>query len=341
MKTNHRNFTHQLYRFITIAMLLLATEFLVAQVTYTYPLQNNLGSMPAGGPDLIVIPNNDGLTGEFTSRAIPVTTCVQGGTAFGYFFEDDAGLQYNNPSGFINQSYSLAMNFQIDEFLTPPSWVRLLSFTHVDDIGVYIKLTNPPTNGTLEFWPYGTVGQWDFFNTVDFYQLILVRNVSGVITIYINGQEFATYDDSGTQKFVPGPPDNFIVFFRDHPSVLANEASPGFVSYIILSNQTWTAEEVQDVWENFCPSLISVNEYTEEEIKIFPNPVTSDCIFISIGKTMGFADYFIYDCRGGFVKQGILTSEVNQVYLNEFVNGIYFLKVQDESGWHSQWIMKQ
>jgi hypothetical protein len=145
-----------------------------------------------------VIPNNSGLT---------------------------AGLQFNNPQGFIGQSYSLAMNFQIDEFISPPPWVRLLSFTHVDDIGVYIYLTNPPTNGTLEFWPYGTVGEYNFFNTNDFYQLVLVRNEDGLIKIYINGQEFAEYDDSSTQKFVPGPPDNFIVFFRDHPSVLANEAS--------------------------------------------------------------------------------------------------------------------
>lgn len=100
---------------------------------------------------MIQIPNNSGLTGEFVTRIVPSSTCGEGGDAAGYFFEDDAGLQFDNPPGFIDQSYSLAFNFQIDEFITPPPWVRILSFTHVDDIGVYIYLTNPPTNGTLQF----------------------------------------------------------------------------------------------------------------------------------------------------------------------------------------------
>jgi len=206
------------------------------QTTYNYPLIEDLSAIQAGAPGLIQIPNNAGLTGEFVTRVVPPSTCGEGGIADGYFFEDDAGLQFNNPPGFIDQAYSLAFNFQIDEFISPPLWVRILSFTHIDDVGVYIYLSNPPTNGTLEFWPYGTVGEYDFFTTVDFYQMILVRNDEGLIKIYVNGEEFAEYDDSETHKFIPGDPDNFIVFFRDHPSVAADEASPGFVSDILIGN---------------------------------------------------------------------------------------------------------
>ena len=136
-----------------------------AQVEYTYMLLDNFHGLPSTAPDLIQIPNNNSLTGEFVARTVPASTCGQTGTTHGYFFNDDSGLQFNNPSGFINQSYSIAFNFQVDEFISPPPWVRILSFTHIDDVGVYIKLTNPPTNGTLEFWPYGTVGTTDFFTS--------------------------------------------------------------------------------------------------------------------------------------------------------------------------------
>jgi hypothetical protein len=211
-----------------------------AQNTFTYPLINDMKGQPAPAPDLIQIPNNNGLTGHFTERDVPTTTCGQTGIARGYFFEDDAGLQFNNPSGFIGQAYSIAFNFQVDEFIDPPSWVRIMSFTHTDDVGIYIYLSNPPTNGTLEFWPYGMVGTDDFFTTVNFYQMILVRDDAGAIQIYVNGDKFADYDDSQTQKYLPQSPDNFIIWFRDHPSVLANEASPGFVSDIRISNYAWS-----------------------------------------------------------------------------------------------------
>lgn len=296
-----------------------------AQTIYTYPLTSDFSSVQAGGPDLIQIPNNSGVSGNFTTRTVPASTCGQGGTAGGYYFEDDAGLQFNNPAGFIGQSYSLAFNFQVDEFITPPPWVRILSFTHVDDIGVYIYLTNPPTNGTLEFWPYGTVGQYDFFNTSDFYQLILVRTANGLIKIYINGQEFAEYDDSQTQKFVPGPPDNYIVFFRDHPSVLANEASPGFVSSIIIRNLSWTAEEVQEVWENFCSSLLHIDEPVLRNASVFPNPAHSGRIQVSIPGITGPCPFRIYDHTGNLALEGRMEDANQTIDISVLSPGFYVL----------------
>lgn len=300
------------------------------QSIYTYPLSSDFSSIQAGGPDLIQIPNNSGLYGEFTTRTVPASTCGQGGTAGGYFFEDDAGLQFNSPEGFIDQSYSLALNFQFDEFISPPPWVRLLSFTHFDDVGMYIKLTNPPTNGTLEFWPYGTAGEWDFFNTTDFYQMIIVRNASGVITVYINGQEFATYDDSGTQAFVPADPDNFIVFFRDDPSVLANEASPGFVSNIIIRNQDWTGEEVQAVWENFCSSLLDVPEIEAMSISVFPNPVQNGHFTLKLPDHNPSAQYQILDPQGQIVMDGIVTQSSQVIDISRLQTGVYLLMIKGE-----------
>ena len=299
------------------------------QTTYNYPLIEDFSALQTGTPDLIQIPNNSGLTGEFVTRPVPASTCGEGGDADGYFFEDDAGLQFNNPTGFIDQEYSLAFNFQIDEFISPPPWVRILSFTHIDDVGVYIYLTNPPLNGTLEFWPYGTVGEWDFFTTVDFYQLILVRRADGLIKIYINGEEFAEYDDSETQKFVPGDPDNFIVFFRDDPSVLADEASPGFVSDIIIGNYAWTPDEVIEIWEDFCGSLLSVKEKSEVRTQIFPNPA-QDVMCISMDNPQVKADVQILDITGRIFSEFGIQENVNSIDISFLKNGMYLVKIIQE-----------
>ncbi|MCD4747007.1 MAG: T9SS type A sorting domain-containing protein [Bacteroidales bacterium] len=264
------------------------------------------------------------MTGEFVIRDVPSSTCGQGGLADGYYFEDDAGLQFDNHPGFIDQSYSLAFNFQVDEFISPPPWVRILSFTHVDDIGVYIKLTNPPTNGTLEFWPYGTVGELDFFTTVDFYQMILVRNNEGLIKIYINGEEFAEYDDSNSLKFVPGDPDNYIVFFKDHPSVLAGEASPGFVSDIIITNYAWTPDSVLQVWENFCSSLLQIDNISENKFSIFPNPA-QDVLYVSFEKANLKPEIQFYDIMGKRIDKVKISENRKYIDISSLNKGMYFL----------------
>jgi len=98
----------------------------------------------------------------------------------------------------------------------------------------------------------------------------------------------------------PGDPDNFIVFFRDDPSVLANEASPGFVSSIIIRNLDWTPQEVQGVWENFCSSLLSVPENLEEHFSIYPNPALQDKVNINVPDIFLNSQYRVLTAPAGW-----------------------------------------
>jgi hypothetical protein len=308
-------------------MMTIMSFVLFSQTTYLYQLTSNFKGQPVTAPDLIQIPNNDGLTGSFVERNVPASTCGQQGTAGGYFFNDDSGLQFNNPEGFIDQSYSLAFNFQVDEFITPPQWVRILSFTHTDDVGVYILLTDPPAHGTLEFWPYGTVGQDDFFTTVDFYQIILVRNETGLIKIYVNGQEFAEYDDSQTHAYVPQEPNHYIVFFRDDPSVLANEASPGFVSDIMIADYAWTVEQVQGVWAAFCSSLLDINEFVDESITLYPNPAI-DKLCVELPADIKKTEITMYDLSGRTLLFIPAEDQKEMIDVSAIQPGIYIIQVK-------------
>lgn len=311
-----------------LASLLLAFVMPVHAQTYVYKLSENFLANVAGAPALVQIPNNGGLTGDFTTRTVPSTTCEQGGTAGGYFFEDDAGLQFNCPEGFISESYSLSMIFQVDELIYPPAWVRILSFTHTDDHGIYIYLSNSPTNGTLDFWPYGTVGETDFFDTENFYQLILVRDASGLIKVYVNGSEFAEYDDSSTQEYKFHEPDNYLIFFRDHPSVQANEASPGFVSNIKITNQAWTESEVSQEWDDFCASLLNIAEPQPASFRLYPNPAREK-LTIEPGSRVSGAELIVSDLTGKVQLRQVFSGNTYTLDISTLPQGLYFLRINE------------
>lgn len=295
-----------------------------AQTTYIYSLASSFRANQTEAPDLIQVPNDNELTGVFVTREVPETACGQAGLADGYFFEDNAGLQFNNPEGFIDQSYSIAFNFQIDEFISPPQWVRLLGFTWGNDYGIYILLSGAPDYGTLEFWPFGTTGETNFFSPSEFYQMILIRNDAGVITVYINGEEFGEFDDSGYQAFYPQPPDNNILWFRDDPSVQANEASPGFVSDIELANYTWTTEEISDKWDEFCSDLLHIHEVSQALFSIFPNPAI-DILKISL-PTKLFSEVEIIDILGKQVLSKQQPDQNINLDISGLKQGIYFVR---------------
>ncbi|MEE4257815.1 MAG: T9SS type A sorting domain-containing protein [Bacteroidales bacterium] len=303
--------------------------FTAQSQTYIYKLSENFMGNVVDAPPLVQIPNNSGLTGEFVTRSVPSTTCEEGGTAGGYFFEDDAGLQFNCPEGFITESYSLSFIFQFDEFISPPAWVRILSFTHTDDHGMYIYLTNSPTNGTLEFWPFGTAGATDFFDTENFYQLILVRDNSGLIKIYVNGTEFAEYDDSMTQEYKFHDPDNYLIFFRDHPSVLADEASPGFVSNIKITNNAWTTVEVEAEWEDFCASLLGIPETAERRFQLYPNPA-GEKLNITFYDDHPDAELNVIDLSGKVLLKQYCASKNAEIDISSLPQGIYFLRIMEK-----------
>jgi hypothetical protein len=315
---------------LILAAFLMSVGSVFSQTEYFYQLNSSFHANQSGAPDLVQIPNDQGVSGSFVIRTIPSTTCGATGNAPGYFFADDSGLQFNDPVGFIDQAYSLALNFQMDEFISPPAWVRLLSFTHIDDVGLYIQLTDPPNHGTLEFWPYGTVGQQNFFSPLDFYQMILIRNSAGLITVYINGQQFAQYDDGTSQAYVPKDPSNFIVFFRDHPSVLAGEASPGFVSSIRITNDVWTETKVQELWTSFCSSLMGVEKQKPHEISLFPNP-TEDLLNINRNNPEKIS-FSVYDLTGRKELSGNLSAMRTGIDLHFLVPGIYWVCLYEPQG---------
>lgn len=331
--------SHRVLAQLLIVFLLFYTE-LSGQQSLFFPLTNDFAD-EGNTRSLQVIPNNDGETGVFGTFQIPPTTCAGEDLTEGYFFERDAGFEFLN-EGFIDCEYTLQIAFKFDDLDNNAGWVRILSFTHTDDIGLYLNLSSPPDQATLEFWPNGTVGTPDFFNDTDVYQLTLVRQCDGMMDIYVNGEQFAEFDDGITQQYIPQPPNDYIVFFRDHPSVLANEASPGWTKNFMLADHPWTLAQVSDSWNSFCDDLLSANEISDNvhlALTPFPNPAADYVSFrVPDAKPARRGLANIYDLQGRLIRQYQLDRQ-SFFDISQLSSGTYILEIlTDDSIYRGKFI---
>ena len=74
---------------------------------------------------------------------------------------------------------------------------------------------------------------------------------TGIISVYVNGTLFNTYDDSSTKLYLCATNTAPIVFFRDD-NVVTCEAEAGCVKYISITKAAATAAQVANTWTNIC-----------------------------------------------------------------------------------------
>ncbi|MCP4459887.1 MAG: gliding motility-associated C-terminal domain-containing protein [Cytophagales bacterium] len=276
---------------------------------------------------LVELGNDVGDTGTFGSSTASNSSCPNSQPISGYYFEDNSGLAFVDGT-LISTEYTIGFTFNLEELLIRSSrtvdWVHLLSFDHVNDEGIYIRVSTEG-NGTLTFWENDTntadVSSEDYFNTTDYYQLIITRESSETIKIYLDGNELRSFDDSDTQLYFPTM--GSIVFFRDRPtSLLDQEASPGFVSSILIADYAWTASEVSDSYSDQCDLLV---EPTVSAINLcFPDETT-----FNLTNDVSSADSVVWDFGDMTSSTTSATeTEVTHSYLSEgtfnVVTSVYY-----------------
>lgn len=224
---------------------------------------------------LIPLGNDSGENGSFGSVSIPGSSCLSTPSTGAYSFPDNAGLQFPN-NGFITDAYSLEMTFKVDELRIRSGrtvdWINLVSFNQTfSDQGIYVRIGTEGT-GRLQFWDSNTSQRnitGDVFNETDVFHLVLTRSSSGLFTIYLNGSAAEENYDDSSGSYLPNSTDDAIYLFRDFPLAdidaitqkLDNEASPGWVKGLNITNSIWTPEEVNQRWESVCERLVDV-EFT-------------------------------------------------------------------------------
>ena len=143
---------------------------------------------------------------------------------------------------------------------------------------------------------------------------------------YRNMYYLNEYDDSYNQEYKFHEPDNYLIFFRDHPSVLADEASPGFVSNIKLTNEAWDGNQVAQEWEDFCASLLNTEELSVDEFKVYPNPA-NEMMNIILPSEKETAELRVYDISGKMHLQHKTNSGQISIDVSSLQGGLYFLHI--------------
>jgi hypothetical protein len=186
-----------------------------AAVVHDYQLNGTLADA-LGGPSLTPI-NAGGADGSIG--------------ATGFSFPANAGLQLSN--GLFNvATYSIEMSFSFDAIT---SWRRIIDFKNRStDLGLY------NFNGDIQFYPYTTGAA--IFSPGGMVNIIITRDdATDAFNIYANGVNVLALDDtSGDAVF--STPGQLVNFFRDD-TVVANEASSGFVDQIRFYDGVLTARE--------------------------------------------------------------------------------------------------
>ncbi len=264
-----------------------------AQTSLNFPLYANYSAVEDDSYVLIELENDSGDIGAFGSSTISNSSCSNSNPIPGYYFEDNSGLAFVDGT-LISTEYTIGFTFNLEELLIRSGrtvdWVHLLSFDHINDEGIYIRV-NTEGNGTLTFWESDTntadISSADYFNTTDYYQLIITRESTETIRIYLDGNELRSFDDSSTQLYFPTL--DSIVFFRDRPTSLLNqEASPGFVSSILIADYSWTASEVSASYSDQCNLLV-------EPTVIVSNLCFTDETTFNLTNDISSADSVVWD----------------------------------------------
>lgn len=254
-----------------VSFLLVLIPIISHAQTIHFPLIEDFNAV-GGNEILIPLSNDSGDTGSFATVTVPGSSCSNTSTTGAYTFVDNAGLSFQN-NGFINGAFSLEMTFKIDELTIRSGrtvdWVNLVSFNQdQSDQGIYVRIGTEGT-GRLQFWDSNTSQRnitTDIFNETDVFHLVLTRSASGLFTIYLNGiAAEVNYDDSAG-NYQPNATDDAIYLFKDFPLAdivsitqkLDDEASPGWVKGLNITNSTWSQQEVTTRWESVCERLIDV-----------------------------------------------------------------------------------
>jgi ligand-binding sensor domain-containing protein len=74
------------------------------------------------------------------------------------------------------------------------------------------------------------------------------------------------------------------------------------------------------------PTLVGINEISENELKVFPNPSATGKFEIAL-KNLKKCQYKIVNLNGEIIQEGQLTEGNSKVDIESFANGIYFLKI--------------
>ena len=263
---------------LVLIFILGVTELILAQ-TFCYPLTSDVQSADLNGPTLNVLANGDGQTGQFITTPLPENFCVETDHMRVYRFEDNAGLSFISPEGFLDCAYTVEFLVNFEQLpwhtLLDSPWIWLFGTTNGDD-GIFIYRNQLFGNLDLEFWDSNTrlkAVPFQQFNTSDYFHFTITRNCSGLVEVYVNCEFLADFDDRNDRILEVTPQrGNQMIFFQDDPEIIQTESAPGKVRDLRISNFIISDTEIAAKCDCICESALESCTVNNSVTEITCNP---------------------------------------------------------------------
>ena len=106
-----------------------------------------------------------------------------------------------------------------------------------------------------------------------------------------------------------------------------------FIDNPYLATLIWGGTPAQNRW-----SVLSTDDFRQENIKIYPNPASGNDITINTNKDLTIE---VYDILGKKVQTSHLTSNIKKLDISGLKTGIYLLRLKTESGTITKKLIRQ
>jgi OOP family OmpA-OmpF porin len=293
---------------LTLILLLLA-QLMLAQGTITYNFQDTLTAENNAGPKLIRLG-----TGYFKMDTITCSNQVRPV----YHFDDNMGLQFDNnlAGNWFKKSYTIELYFKMDEL---SSWKRVVDYKNrTSDLGCYVY------NGKLNFYNIATSDTIPFSPKKYQYYTVTRDSLTKRVRVYSSGSSRIDFIDNGDQALLSSA--NVLNFFKDD-LIVQNEASPGEIALLRLTNSALDSATVKSRFSNICNILTGIGPaINTSKIEIYPNPA-SQSFSIKIPVQMVAPEVELMDLKGKTIWTKKPESNLN---LTGVFPGIYIVRVKSD-----------
>lgn len=231
--------------------------------TYHYNFNNNLNEA-GGGPAL-----TDTLTCSASAGTYSSQTVCTGGTKNVFDFNQGEGLIFRNDAGFIVPSSSYTINILMKFNAlnagppNPTGAQRIINFDTATNMGLYsFPPSFPIPDGVVHFYdgtaPSSNDNKEILANTYFLYSIVRIGGGVDSVYFYINGVKSDSAHDNN-QYLAPGTNQPIWLFIDNgitgSPTYIC-ETGAGSISYLSLSNSSFTPTQIDSTWKAQCPTVL-------------------------------------------------------------------------------------
>lgn len=155
--------------------------------------------------------------------------------------------------------------------------------------------------------------------------------------MYLNLRYNEPFNDVGSLAlFLKWNAEDPVSDFEDNRQAIISGAQGNrnpFIDNPYIATVIWGGIPAQNRWEN-----LSVNEFSKESIRVFPNPITSAFITIAVKSD---TTYKVYDIIGKLVLSGNISTQSSTINTKKLNKGVYILQLESETVNIAKKIIKQ